>query len=66
MHEEILNQNFVLIQDVLTKSNHFEKLAKFYDDVFQEDPTLIIKSDDFATIKHEPLHKFLGGYGSSY
>ncbi|CAG8666899.1 1661_t:CDS:2, partial [Funneliformis mosseae] len=57
--ESLLKQNFVLIQDVITKFTQFGKLVQFYNISIQQDPSLIFKADDFATIKQEILLKIL-------
>ncbi|CAG8605283.1 8756_t:CDS:2 [Funneliformis mosseae] len=50
-----LIQNFVLVQNVVFQHNHFKKLTQFYENTFQQDPSLIFKADDFTTIKHDIL-----------
>ena len=54
-NEELLRQNFVLIQKVANKFTQFTKLSQFYDNSFQRDPSLIFKANDFTTIKQEIL-----------
>ena len=58
--EKSLKQNFILIRNITNnKFTQFTKLSQFYETAFQQDPTLIFKTDDFITIKKEDLFELL-------
>src|SRR5205814_488603 len=50
-----LKHNFVLVQKTVKKFKRFKKLLLFYNITYQEDPSLILKANDFTTIKQEIL-----------
>ncbi|RIA86040.1 hypothetical protein C1645_878923 [Glomus cerebriforme] len=61
-NKELLKRNFVTITLAVNQFDHFTNLLKFYKDALQEDPTLIFKADDFATIKREILLDLISVY----
>ncbi|RGB29258.1 BTB/POZ domain-containing protein [Rhizophagus diaphanus] len=54
MNEELLKQNFVLIQTVADR-HKFTKLSKYYKSAYQQDPSLFFKANDFTDISKEFL-----------
>ncbi|RIA90995.1 BTB/POZ protein [Glomus cerebriforme] len=54
-NEELLKQNFVLIQDIANRFTQFTELSQFFNNAFQQNPSLIFKANDFITIKREIL-----------
>ncbi|CAG8471631.1 4178_t:CDS:2 [Rhizophagus irregularis] len=53
--QELLRQNFVLIQHVITKHTQFPRLTQFYKTTIKQDPSIIFKTGDFVTIEKDVL-----------
>jgi hypothetical protein len=61
-NERSLKHNFILIQKTVNQLNQFEKLSQFYETSINEDPSLILRANDFVTIQQEALIHFLSEY----
>ncbi|CAG8476584.1 15650_t:CDS:2 [Rhizophagus irregularis] len=51
--KELLKKNFVTITHAVNKFDHFTNLLQFYKNTLQEDPTIMLKANDFTTINRE-------------
>ncbi|CAG8533882.1 17587_t:CDS:2 [Rhizophagus irregularis] len=61
-NEPLLKQNFILIQKTVNKLGQFEKLTQFYETSINDEPSLILRANDFITIQQETLLEFLTEY----
>ncbi|RIA79352.1 hypothetical protein C1645_822669 [Glomus cerebriforme] len=63
--EYSLKYNFILIQKTVNQLTQFTKLLQFYKINVQNDPSLILRANDFTTIQHETFLEFLTEYSQS-
>ncbi|CAB4446936.1 unnamed protein product [Rhizophagus irregularis] len=61
-NEPLLKQNFILIQKTVNQLGQFEKLTQFYETSINDEPSLILRANDFITIQQETLLEFLTEY----
>jgi hypothetical protein len=57
--KESLKSNFILILFTTNKFEQFKELSKFCEETFQEDPSVVLKADDFTTTEQDYLIEFL-------
>ncbi|GBB89582.1 hypothetical protein RclHR1_01630020 [Rhizophagus clarus] len=57
--KESLKLNIIFILYTANKFVRFTKLSQFCKEAFQEDPSLVLRADDFVTIEQECFIKFL-------
>src|SRR5436190_1849825 len=60
-----LKRNFVLIQKVVNELTQFTKLLQIYEKSVQQEPSLILRADDFETIQQDIFLNFLAEHGQS-
>ncbi|GBC09491.1 hypothetical protein RclHR1_08900005 [Rhizophagus clarus] len=63
-NERSLKQNLILIQKTVNQLSQFEKLSQFYETSINEEPSLILRANDFVMIQQDILLNFLSEYSS--
>ncbi|GBB90170.1 hypothetical protein RclHR1_17040001 [Rhizophagus clarus] len=63
--KESLKSNFILILHTVNKFKQFTELSRFFEEAIKEDPTLVLRADDFSMIGQEHLIEFLTENNSS-
>ncbi|CAG8679012.1 15889_t:CDS:2 [Rhizophagus irregularis] len=54
-----LKSNFVFVSHITNRFDQFTKLSQFCKDAFQEDPSVVLRADDFVTLNQERLFEYL-------
>ncbi|CAB4440795.1 unnamed protein product [Rhizophagus irregularis] len=59
INKELLKSNFVFVSHITNIFDQFTKLSQFCKDAFQEDPSVVLRADDFVTLNQERLFEYL-------